>query len=43
MTVNTGKLDGNGEMRLRIQAEPEVQAVRVESDGNLRFEKGAAS
>ena len=43
VTINTGKVDGTGDMRLRIQAEPEVHAVAIESDGDLRFEKGAAS
>ncbi len=43
LTVNTGKVDSAGAMRLRIQAEPEIHAVSVESDGNIRFENGAAN
>ncbi len=34
---------GDGGMRLRIQAEPEVQKVSIESDGDLRFEDGATA
>ena len=43
MTINTGKVDESGAMRLRIQAEPEVHAVSIESDGNVRFDQGAAN
>ncbi len=43
VTINTGKVDSTGDMNLRIQAEPEVQAVAIESEGNLRFDNGAAS
>lgn len=42
VTVNTGQAS-NGAMRLRIQAEPEVQKVSIESDGELRFDGGAAA
>ena len=42
LTVNTGKAGGDGAMRLRIQMEPEIHAVAIESDGNIAFEKGAA-
>ena len=42
VTVNTGRADSNGGMRLRIQAEPEVQKVSIESDGDLRFDGAAA-
>ncbi|MEP9388653.1 AsmA-like C-terminal region-containing protein [Mesorhizobium sp. KR9-304] len=43
VTVNTGLADtGGGAMRLRIQAEPELQQVSIESDGDLGFDGGAA-
>jgi len=42
VTVNTGRAS-NGAMRLRIQAEPEVQKVSIEADGELRFDGGAAA
>jgi uncharacterized protein involved in outer membrane biogenesis len=41
VTVNTGRAS-DGAMRLRIQAEPEVQKVSIESDGDLRFDGAAA-
>ena len=41
VTVNTGRAS-DGAMRLRIQAEPEVQKVSIESDGDLRFDGTAA-
>ena len=42
ITVNTGR-GSSGAMRLRIQAEPEVQKVSIESDGELSFEAGGAA
>jgi uncharacterized protein involved in outer membrane biogenesis len=42
VTINTGRAS-NGAMRLRIQAEPEVQKVSLDSDGELRFDEGSAS
>jgi uncharacterized protein involved in outer membrane biogenesis len=42
VTINTGRAS-NGAMRLRIQAEPEVQKVSLDSDGELRFEENSAS
>ena len=42
LTINTGKADKKGGMRLRIQAEPEVQKVSIETDGDLRFDGAAA-
>jgi len=42
VTVNTGR-GSSGAMRLRIQAEPEVQQVSIESDGELSFETGGAA
>lgn len=42
VTVNTGRAS-DGALRLRIQAEPEVQKVSIESDGELRFDDGAAA
>ena len=43
VTVTTGKVDENGGMRLRMQAEPEVQTVSIEADGDLRFDGAAAN
>ncbi|MDQ2705720.1 MAG: AsmA family protein, partial [Pseudomonadota bacterium] len=37
VTVNTGRAS-DGALRLRIQAEPEVQNVSIETDGDLRFD-----
>ncbi len=42
VTVNTGRAS-DGAMRLRIQAEPEVQKVSIESDGELRVDEGGAA
>ncbi|MEW9804943.1 AsmA-like C-terminal region-containing protein [Mesorhizobium sp. ZMM04-5] len=42
MTVNTGRAAGDG-IRLRIQAEPEVRKVAIETDGDLRFDDGATA
>lgn len=42
VTVNTGRVAGGG-MRLRIQAEPEVQKVTIETDGELLFDAAAAA
>ncbi|MCX7303393.1 MAG: AsmA family protein, partial [Hyphomicrobiales bacterium] len=42
VTINTGRAS-SGAMRLRIQAEPEVQKVSIESDGDLRFESAGAA
>ncbi len=42
LTVNTGRADSDDGMRLRIQMEPEIHAVSIESDGNIVLDKGAA-
>ena len=42
VTVNTGRAN-EGAVRLRIQAEPEVQKVSIESDGELRIEDGSSA
>jgi len=42
ITVNTGR-GNSGVMRLRIQAEPEVQKVSIESDGELSVEADGAA
>jgi len=41
VTVNTGRAS-DGTVRLRIQAEPEVHKVSIESDGDLSFDGAAA-
>jgi hypothetical protein len=42
ITVNTGRA-GAGAIRLRIEAEPEVQQVSIESDGELRIEDDSSA
>ncbi len=42
VTLNTGRAT-DGAMRLRIQAEPEVQKVSIESDGEVRLDRDAAA
>ncbi|HEY6630058.1 MAG TPA: AsmA family protein [Rhizobiaceae bacterium] len=42
VTVNTGRAS-DGAMRLRVQAEPELRKVVIETDGELRFDAGAAA
>lgn len=41
--LSTGAVDEKGTMRLRIKAEPVIYPLTVESDGDLRLEKGAAN
>ena len=42
ISVTTGKVDATGGMRLRVQAEPEIYPVTIETDGDIRFDHGAA-
>ncbi|EHK55911.1 hypothetical protein MAXJ12_17123 [Mesorhizobium alhagi CCNWXJ12-2] len=42
LAVSTGVPDGAGQMRLRIKAEPQPYGIALETDGNVRLEKGAA-
>ena len=42
LSVSTGQTDGEGGMRLRVQARPERHALFLESDGNARIEDGRA-
>jgi hypothetical protein len=41
LAVSTGAAGGDGQMRLRIKAEPQVHGIAIETDGNVRFEEGA--
>jgi len=42
LQASTGQTDGQGGMRLRVQARPERYALALESDGSARIEDGRA-
>ncbi|HRP79233.1 MAG TPA: hypothetical protein PL183_09055 [Aquamicrobium sp.] len=42
LQASTGQADGEGGMRLRVQARPERYALALETDGNARIEDGRA-
>ena len=42
LQASTGQADGQGGMRLRLQARPERYALALESDGSARIEDGRA-
>lgn len=42
LNVSTGQADGQGAMRLRLQARPERYPLSLESDGSARIEDGRA-
>ncbi|MEP9371784.1 AsmA-like C-terminal region-containing protein [Mesorhizobium sp. KR1-2] len=43
IAASTGTLDEeNGQLRVKVRAEPELYPIAIEADGNARIEKGAA-
>ncbi|RWO46805.1 MAG: AsmA family protein [Mesorhizobium sp.] len=42
VTASTGKAEGNGQMRLRLKADPDAYPLVVETDGNAGIVNGAA-
>lgn len=40
--LSTGKVDGNGAMRLRVKAAPVLYPIALEGDGELHLQRGAA-
>ncbi|CDX13095.1 conserved exported hypothetical protein [Mesorhizobium sp. ORS 3324] len=42
VSASTGKVEANGQMRLRVKAEPEAYPLAFETDGNAGIVKGAA-
>ncbi|RWQ21178.1 AsmA family protein [Mesorhizobium sp.] len=42
VTASTGKAEGNGQMRLRLKADPDAYPLVIEADGNAGIVNGAA-
>ncbi|RNJ47567.1 AsmA protein [Mesorhizobium erdmanii] len=42
VAASTGKAEGNGQMRLRLKADPDAYPLVIETDGNAGIVKGAA-
>jgi uncharacterized protein involved in outer membrane biogenesis len=42
VTASTGKVEGNGQMRLRLKVDPDAYPLVIETDGNAGIVKGAA-
>lgn len=42
VTASTGKAEGNGQMRLRLKADPDAYPLVIETDGNAGIVNGAA-
>ncbi|MDH6232503.1 uncharacterized protein involved in outer membrane biogenesis [Mesorhizobium soli] len=42
ISATTGSLEENGQLRIKVKADPELYPVAIEADGNARIEKGAA-
>ncbi|QND63912.1 AsmA family protein [Mesorhizobium loti] len=42
VTASTGKAEGNGQMRLRLKADPDAYPLVIETDGNAGIVDGAA-
>lgn len=42
VTASTGKTEGNGQMRLRLKADPDAYPLVIETDGNAGIVNGAA-
>ncbi|RWC45238.1 MAG: AsmA family protein [Mesorhizobium sp.] len=42
VTASTGKAEGNGQMRLRLKADPDAYPLVIETDGNSGIVNGAA-
>jgi len=42
IAASTGKAEGNGQMRLRLKADPDAYPLVIETDGNAGIVKGAA-
>ncbi|MCQ8873555.1 AsmA family protein [Mesorhizobium sp. LMG17149] len=43
VTASTGKAEGNGQMRLRLKADPDAYPLVIETDGNAGIVNGAAA
>lgn len=43
LSASTGRADDTGAMRLRLRANPDLYPVVIETDGDVRLEKGAAT
>lgn len=43
MTVSTGAVDENGQLRVKLRADPEPYPLTIETDGSFRFENGAGT
>ncbi|RVA41008.1 AsmA-like C-terminal region-containing protein, partial [Mesorhizobium sp. M7A.F.Ca.CA.004.11.1.1] len=43
VTASTGKAEGNGQMRLRLKADPAAYPLVIETDGNAGIVNGAAA
>ncbi|TGS00946.1 hypothetical protein EN852_036210, partial [Mesorhizobium sp. M2E.F.Ca.ET.209.01.1.1] len=42
VSASTGKLEADGQMRLRLKADPDAYPLIIETDGNAGIVKGAA-
>lgn len=42
ISISTGALNSDGRLRVRVEAQPERYAVKLEADGDARFEGGKA-
>ncbi|RWC14737.1 AsmA-like C-terminal region-containing protein [Mesorhizobium sp.] len=43
VTASTGRAEGNGQMRLRLKADPDAYPLVIETDGNAGLVKGAVA
>ncbi|PWJ83967.1 AsmA-like protein [Pseudaminobacter salicylatoxidans] len=43
IAASTGAVDANGQLRVRVKADPELYPFTIETDGNARFENGAGA